>query len=75
MELGGHAAHTCGGDTPLRGKHGSQMVRLTDEGWQKVMPNRIELWDVSVFDSFNKQGACGGHQGARLRSMTAGTLS
>lgn len=47
----------------LRGKHGSQTVRLTDEGWQKAMPNQIELWDVSFLDSFNKQGACGGHRG------------
>lgn len=47
---------TCGDDALLRGKRGSQMVWLTDEGWQKVMPNRIELWDIFVFDSFNKRG-------------------
>lgn len=47
-----------------REKHyGSQTVWLTDEGWQKAMPNQIELWDISALDSFNKQGACGGHQG------------
>lgn len=42
---------TCGEE-----KRGTQAVRLTDEGWQKVMPNQIELWDISVFDSFNKRG-------------------
>lgn len=42
---------------------GSQTVWLTDEGWQKAMPKQIELWDISVLDSFNKQRARGGHRG------------
>lgn len=67
----------------LGGKGGSQTGGLTDEGWQKVMPHHIELWDVSFLDSSNQRwGAgvcvCGGvwrSPGARLRSMGAGTLS
>lgn len=27
------------------------------------MPKQIELCDISALDSFNKQRACGGHQG------------
>lgn len=54
--VGRGGVRTCGDDAPLGGKRGSQTVRLTDEGWQKVMPNQIELWDIFVFDSFNKRG-------------------
>jgi len=36
-----------------------------DRGWQKAMPehDKIELWDISALDSFNKKRAAGGHQG------------
>lgn len=74
--VGRGGVRTCGDDAPLRGKNAvHKRFRVTDEGWQKVMPNLIELWDILVFDSFNKRGACGGHRGARPRSMEAGTLS
>lgn len=55
---------THGSHVESREKHyGSHTVWLTDEGWQKAMPEQIELWDISSLDSFNKQRACGGHQG------------
>lgn len=55
--------------------YGSQTIWLTDEGWQKAMPEQIELGDVCAQDSSNEQRACGGHRGARLQSTGAGTIS
>lgn len=46
----------CGDDAWLRGKHGSQTVLLTDEGWQKMMPKQIELWDVSFWTASTSRG-------------------